>query len=120
MLNSNDSVADIFYRGMQNLNDLTPVEQVRYQSLISNNILRTFENLHEHNKTGNLDDYIWTGAVTMLRSTFAYPGVVEVWKTRRAFYSPSFQSFIDELISNRENAEIVSLYNTESQIDNGT
>ena len=110
LLNSGNEVAEIWFKGIHDLDQLTPVEKARFHSLISNNILRTFENLHAHNKTGNLDDHIWNGAETMLQSTVVYPGFKEVWKTRRNFYNPEFQRFVDSLIEDQPKEAPPNLY----------
>ena len=117
-LNASEELADIYYRGIADLNNLTPVEKVRFQTMLNNNILRPFENLHAYNRAGRLEDHIWNGAEAMLRSTVAYPGVQEAWKTRKSFYNPTFRSFIDELIANESGFETISLYDYSPKEEN--
>jgi hypothetical protein len=110
LLNSNEEIAEIWFKGIHGLDKLTPVETARFFALFSNNILRTFENLHSHNQSGYLEDHIWNGAVTMLQSTLIYPGCKEAWESRRTFFNPAYQAFIDEIISNDSGKETVTLY----------
>jgi len=110
MLANSTEMSDIWYRGLSGLENLEVAERVRFTSMISNNILRTFENLHSHYRDGRLDDRLWAGSERLLQSVAQNNGFIEIWQLRKLWYNPSFQTYIDGLLEAESDLNLLDSY----------
>ncbi len=110
LLSNSTEMSDIWYRGLTGIENLEIAERVRFSSMIGNNFLRTFENLHSHYQDGRLDNRLWAGAERLLKSAVVNKGFMEISELRKLWYDPSFQSFIDGLIEGGSDLNLLESY----------
>jgi hypothetical protein len=95
-LSSDAVLAELWLRGMQDLESLDEVEKVRFSALAAQ-CARVFESaLVQHDK-GALDEDVWTGFQPAIRDVFSQPGVKTWWEKRKHWHSSGFQILVKRL-----------------------
>ena len=93
----NGELASIWLRGINDFEDLEPLERFRFSSH-AGRITRVLEGLYLHHREGSLAQDAWDGIDRTIRDVFAYAGGRAWWKTRAHWYSSSFQAYMGEVI----------------------
>ena len=88
-------VADIFVRGMQDIEALEPVERFRFHVSL-HVFFRTTDNAYYQFRHGALEAEQFEGIshqlLAILRSA---PGMQTYWEDRKDWYSEAFQEYVD-------------------------
>ena len=93
-----DTVVDILYRGRLG-EPLTDLERGRYRGL-ANIQFRYQENVHYQYRLGLYDDEEFAAQrETWKEQVYRNKGLVEVWCTKTARYSPEFEAEINSLLT---------------------
>ena len=98
MLASNGELADIFNRGIVDLQSLDATEQVRFTFVITR-ILRTWHEQYFQWREGAMDDEFWHTWEALLSDAVQYAGLQEIWSRRRHQYTENFQALVDKFIA---------------------
>ena len=92
-------LADVYHRGVFNYDQLEPLEQLRFNLLVTS-IVRVLDELLFQHAEGAVDESMWRGYKTLLEDVFRYPGYQAIWNIRKQQYSKKFQQHIDHFIEN--------------------
>ncbi len=90
-------IADIFFRGLQDLEVLEPVEKLRFYAYF-HKFFRTFENAYYQFTRGALEAEPFEGITQQLVILKSLPGVQVYWQDRKNWYNQRFQEYVDEEI----------------------
>jgi len=101
--------ADIWLRGLQKFDDLSPVERLRF-SVFAGSILKSFEEIYYYHKDGTLDAPHWAETEQMMTDFAALPGIQGWWSWRRHWYTDEFAAFVDQMISEKREATGLDLF----------
>jgi len=88
---------DVYLRGVQDFDGLSPQEQVRF-SLEVAALLRIFAEMHFQRCEYTIDENMWTGIASVIADLMSYTGYQSVWKKRRHQYNKEFQQYVDNLL----------------------
>jgi len=91
-------LADIYFRGLNGINDLSETEQKRFTLQISS-MLRIFNEQYFHYHEGSIDQSMWKSLTGPVEDLMQYRGAQEVWKLRQHHYSEEFQKYIDDAVN---------------------
>lgn len=108
---SNGELADIYLRGLDDPAALTPVEQIRFNTLLAITFRNTFQHFQEHN-SGLLPDDDWDAWNRASRAIMSFPGYRTVWKRRKSMFNEKFQAYLDEAAQNADSES--NIYTTSS------
>ena len=94
LISSDSELADIFLRGVNDITELTAVEQIRFSALLGIAFRNMFQQFQEFDMglISNDDWDTWNKALTQI---ITYPGIQAVWETRRSTYNERFQAYVD-------------------------
>jgi hypothetical protein len=95
-LSESADLADLWVRGLKDLDALTPPERARFINYFTY-ALRIWEQLHLQNLTGVMDRELWDANVKILADIRNTPGTMAAWKIRRHIFTPRFQAFYESL-----------------------
>ena len=115
-----DEMSDIWIRGLTGLDCLKPNERVRFMGVVSNNMLRKWENLHSQKVNKRLDKSVWISAEQTLRPLLNTKGFTDVWALRKPWYRPSFQSYIEKLVAQAVGPNLLEIYETIDEAESDT
>ncbi len=87
-------VADLFVRGMSDLQSLSITEQRQFGMLLQN-MMRNFENIFYQFSQGMIDDVVWRGWKSRILRYYWQPGVQEWWPTWRGDCHPDFRALLE-------------------------
>ena len=90
-------LADIFFRGLQDLKELEPVEHIRFYSIF-HKWFRTYENAYYQFRHGALEAEAFEGLTWQLIMVKTQPGVQAYWQDRKDYYNKTFQEYVDSKI----------------------
>lgn len=90
-------LADIFFRGLQDLEALEPVERVRFYAYF-HKFFRTYENAYYQFTRGALEAEPFEGISQQLVLLKTLPGVQTYWQDRKNWYNKTFQEYVDNEI----------------------
>ncbi len=93
----NGEYADIFFRGLQDLESLEPVEKLRFYAYF-HKFFRTYENAHYQFTRGALEAEPFEGLSQQMILMKTSPGLPAYWQDRKEFFSKPFQEFVDNEI----------------------
>jgi len=93
----NDQLADIFFRGLQDIQSLQPVEKFRFFALL-HKFFRAYENAYYQFRNGALDDDAFEGLTQMMLMIKTTPGIITYWEERKGWYNKKFQLYINDEI----------------------
>jgi hypothetical protein len=86
--------ARILTSGSADSATLSTEEQTRY-AMLTSGIFRNFENIFYQHKQGAIDDLLWSGWSSRMRTTFAQPGVHVWWLEYRAGFAKDFAAHLE-------------------------
>jgi len=94
LISSDSELADIFLRGVNDITELTAVEQIRFSALLGIAFRNMFQQFQEFDMglISNDDWDTWNKALTQI---ITYPGIQAVWETRKSTYNERFQAYVD-------------------------
>ena len=94
LISSDSELADIFLRGVNDITELTAVEQIRFSALLGIAFRNMFQQFQEFDM-GLISNDDWDTWNKALGEILTYPGIKAVWETRRSTYNERFQSYVD-------------------------
>ena len=94
-------MADIFFRGAQDIEALESVERVRLYFWF-HKLFRTYENAFYQFTRGALEVVPFEGLTQQLVILKTLPGVQTYWQDRKDFYNKKFQEYVDNEIMSIE------------------
>jgi hypothetical protein len=90
----NGELADIFMRGLQDINGLSGLERVRLYGFF-HKFFRTYENVLFQHEQGVLDLQTYQGITRQFMAIVSMPGGESYWGDRKSWFSDRFQAHID-------------------------
>lgn len=98
-LSLDESLADLWHRGMQDPSSLTPAETVRFISYWHASILPVQNWFYQWRKRA-LDEEFWESWARVVTDVNQTPGFAYFWEQRKRYYSDEFRHFMEtELFS---------------------
>lgn len=97
-LGTDPELADLWVRGLFDLDNLSPQERFRFRLLAA----QLFENtyiLYRRHKRGTVSSEDWDRHAAFMRDGFEAPGTVQMWAVRSGYYPREFVTVIDALIT---------------------
>ena len=91
-------LADVFRRGLEDLDSLDPTERVRFFAHLTTAI-RGWEKMFLVRKRGALDEELWSGSHESFKSACRAPGVRAYWRIRRSTFCQDFRDYVDATIA---------------------
>ena len=88
-------VGELFFRGATRMEDLDPVDQVRFRGLM-NGLFRGMEQQFVLRREGTLDDEDWDAVRHILHDFAQLPGVRNYLRDRAGWYKRSFVDYLRE------------------------
>jgi hypothetical protein len=90
--------ARVWRVGRSEPSELNEDEQTLYIFMIHSTV-RGYENLYYQHRSGLLDAPQWEGYAKTIKALVKNPGFEYFWQHRRGHFSPEFESFIEESLS---------------------
>ncbi len=100
-------VADLFVRGLSDLQALSPTEQRQFALLVTS-LFRSFEDIFYQFNQNLIDEVVWAGWKHRITRYFWQPGVQAWWPTWRDDCHPDFKEFLES--SNRPSTPGIPLF----------
>ncbi len=97
LLAERGEIADIFFRGVQDLEALEPVERLRFYAYF-HKFFRTYENAYYQFRRGALEAEPFEGLTQQLVMLITSPGLQAYWQDRKDWYNKKFQEYVDNEI----------------------
>ena len=92
----NPSVARIWGRGVENMEDLDDDGRAQFITLAFN-LFKTMEDMHFQFRQGSMDPEVWDGWESFAALYLKRPGSQQYWAHRRKLFSRPFRDWIDGL-----------------------
>ena len=93
-LSENGELADIYQRGIYDLNQLDRIEKMRFIVLL-NRVIRIIWAMYYQRKTvGVMDEKIWNVFQGPFKDAFQMPGFQMYWEMKRHWFDKDFQDFV--------------------------
>jgi hypothetical protein len=92
-----ESLAEIYERGLSGLKSLSGGEQVRF-FMIASAVFTYWNEVFSESQRGLLPEESWVGVQHIMADVLQYPGAQEYWTLRRHWYSPDLQKLVDQMI----------------------
>ena len=102
-------MADIYLRGVQQFDDLSPVERLRFGSFLAT-FFKNSEGLYYYHKDGTLEPQHWAQVKRTMTDIASYPGTKTWWSVRRHWHTDEFAALVDQIISETPKANAYDLY----------
>ena len=96
-LAGDESLAEIYERGLSGLKALSGSEQVRF-FMIASSVFTYWNEVFSESERGLLPEESWHGVQRVMVDVLQYPGAQEYWTLRRHWYSPDMQNLVDRMI----------------------
>ena len=96
-LAGDESLAEIYERGLSGLKSLSGGEQVRF-FMIASAVFTYWNEVFSESQRGLLQEESWVGVQHIMADVLQYPGAQEYWTLRRHWYSPDLQKLVDQMI----------------------
>jgi hypothetical protein len=103
-LSMEESLADIFVRGVRDPESLTDTEIVRFFAYWHAAVL-PMQNWYYQWREGNLDEAFFSSWCTAIANVGQTPGFREFWRQRRSYFSSDFSEFLDSEVLAGESDE---------------
>lgn len=95
----NPQLADLWVRGSRDgLASLSDAERAQFVNFFMY-VLRVWEELFLQQRSGLMDNALWSANVRILRDTHQMRGAQEAWAVRRHLFTQAFQDFYDAYAS---------------------
>lgn len=98
LLAESEVLPDIWWRGLESPETLSPIEWQRFQAFLSA-ILHVIEQGHEFSREGAISDSIWVGERERLVYLCKQPGFLKFWSTWGPLRGPEFSSEVNAIIA---------------------
>ena len=105
---SDRALCEVWVAGINDFEGLELIDRTQFTAH-AGRILRVAEVMYEHYRQGRLRVDAWGATNQVLIDLFAYQGARDWWTTRRQWYTPTFQSFVDETIESTDSG--ANIYN---------
>jgi len=102
-LATDESLADIFVRGLDDPSDLSAVETARFFAFWMNAIF-TLQNWFYQWRQGALDEAFWTSFSIIMANNSPTPGFRLFWEQRKYLFAEDFVSYCETNIFNQKPA----------------
>ena len=93
-----DSLSDIMYRGLRDPSNLEPHEIFRFYSSVFG-AMRAWEASYHYSRERGVHDWGAEGLRATMASLMAFPGIQHYWAERSSWFSPEFQTEVEEVIA---------------------
>lgn len=104
LLADNPEFACLYTRGVADFEGLNAAERLQFSAFYMSTYLQIQE-MHRLSERGAIDADTWAGFHGLLRETTRYPGVRQWFAVRRAWFSESFQRYVDTLMQQTPSIE---------------
>ena len=101
--------ADIYLRGVQQFDDLSPAERLRFGAFLAT-FFKNFEGLYYYHKDGTLEPPHWAQVKRTMTDVVSYPGTQVWWSVRRNWHTEQFAALVDKIISETPKANAYDLF----------
>ena len=105
-LSDNAEFACVYSRATQDYLGLSGAERLRYSAYVLP-MFQAWETMHILMRRGRIEPEIWEGQNRLMLEVVHLPGNQEWFATRRHWFGNEFQQFIDELVSQLPEREVV-------------
>lgn len=89
-------LAELFVRGKDDPEVLTPTQRVLFIALVQRNY-RVWEDAFYQREERRLDETLWCSMERQYSALLYWPGVQWVWEIRRDYFTPDFRRYVDSL-----------------------
>jgi len=96
-LAGDESLAEIYERGLSGLKALSGGEQVRF-FMIASAVFTYWNEVFSESRSGLLPEESWNSVQHIMADVLQYPGAQEYWALRRHWYSTDLQKLVDQMI----------------------
>ena len=94
VLAQNETLAEISFRGYQDISNLTGAEVFRFYGMM-HDYFHTYQNAYFQMKSGTLDKRYWSTAFKSMRHIAELPGTKSYWQDRKSWYTSDFSDYFD-------------------------
>ncbi len=98
MVAENEEFADIWLRGLQDYEGLSPVEKTRMGSLLGQ-LTNVAQGLLQQYQLGRIDQATWEAFERRVTDVICSPGGRSWWPTRKHWFSEPLQTYYEKLLS---------------------
>jgi hypothetical protein len=109
---SDDTLADIMFRGFGNPGSLSPVEVFRFNATFYR-FFRAWEGAFQASREGGISDWGVEGLNTAMSTMLGTPGAQFYWEQRRLWFSPSFRAEVDQMLTTTDSTMIEDWHRNE-------
>lgn len=109
---SNDTLADIMFRGFGDPGSLSPVEVFRFNASFYR-FFRAWEQAFHASREGGISDWGTDGFDTGMRTILGTPGAQFYWEQRKLWFSSSFRAELDGMLGTIEPSMIEDWHRNE-------
>ena len=102
---SRPDVGEIMAKGLGGLDDLTPAERFRFQSVLVMSF-RRMEAVYIHTQLGSLDTAMSRGFERSMLVILQSPGASAWWQTAKQTFNDSFVAHVDQWLAENEAADV--------------
>jgi hypothetical protein len=97
LLAHDESLAQIFQLGLQDIGQLNPVQRIRFDFFVLA-ATRIFETLFYQSRQGVGEQALWKAEEATMRSLLGNPGVRDWWQSNPFRFTPEFRAYVEMLI----------------------
>ena len=101
----NSELADIFFRGLQDIDALEGVDRLRLYGFF-HKFFRTYENAHYQFTRGALEKDPFRGITNQFIFITSMPGGQVYWHERKSWYNREFQAYVDHELGNPDKNDL--------------
>jgi len=102
---SDEDLADVWFKGVANFEDLTDPEKARF-GFMQLAAFRIYDSLYYQVKRATGDELLWNAELDTMRWLFSHPGMRAWWRQQRFGFSPGFKQFIDGIVDEQSQHEV--------------
>ena len=95
-LAENSDLAQIYIRGLVDIDDLEEIDRMTFVFFVGNGVIRAFEGAHTSYYDGALNRNVWDNQQVAIQQFFGYKGILQVWGIRKVAFEKNFQSYVDD------------------------
>lgn len=110
---TNPEFAGVFLRGFDDFESLNENERTRLFAFYAV-ITRGYQTLHYQASKKIFDGDLWENTQNHLADLLLSEGHQQYWATRRHHFNPSFQTFVHEIIANRDKKRLFRIDENEA------
>jgi hypothetical protein len=98
MIAENDELADIYIRGTDSYQNLTEIEQIRFNMTVSR-LMQAIQAMFHLRQRGYIDSELAQTNFDSVALFLAAPGLQEWWQANSQWWESEFQHFVNGLIA---------------------